>query len=66
MSPARGLGDMFKIGQENVAAVKSILAGLGVSLTGSETGGNRGRTFRLSVGAGAATVSSAGQDTKEI
>jgi len=66
MSPARGLGDMFKIGQENVAAVKSILAGVGASLTGSETGGSRGRTFRLNVGTGAATVSSAGQDIKEL
>lgn len=66
MSPARGLGNAFKIGEDNVEAVTSVLAKLGVSITASDTGGNRGRTFRLCLGTGAATVSSAGEDHKEL
>lgn len=66
MSAARGLGDIFKIGEENVAAVRFVLASHGISVSGSNTGGNRGRTFRLCLTSGAATVSSAGQEDIEL
>ena len=66
MSPARGLGDVFKIGEDNVEAVTSILARHGISITASNIGGNRGRTFRLCLTTGAATVRSAGQEDLEI
>ena len=62
MSAARGLGDVFNIGQDNVEAVTSALARHGISITASDTGGNRGRTFRLCLANGAATVSSAGTE----
>ena len=62
MSAARGLGGVFKIGEDNVAAVVSALTSHGISISGSDTGGNRGRTFRLCLTTGAATVSSAGQE----
>ena len=66
MSSARGLGDVFKIGEDNVEAVAAVLATHGVSITASSIGGNRGRTFRLCITTGAATVSSAGQEDIEL
>ena len=66
MSPARGLGDVFKIGEDNVKTVTSLLASRGISVTASNTGGNRGRTFRLCLNTGAATVSSAGHEDIEL
>lgn len=66
MSPARGLGDVFKIGEVNVEAVTSILASHGISIGASDTGGNRGRTFRMYLPSGAVTVSSAGQPDLEL
>ena len=61
LSAARGLGGLFKIGADNVDAVTAALAVHGISITASQTGGNRGRTFRLCLTTGAATVCSAGQ-----
>jgi chemotaxis protein CheD len=53
------LGEM-DIGARNVAAVKSGLARAGLEVRAAETGGNRGRTLRLTVGEFAVTVKEAG------
>lgn len=66
MSPARGLGDVFRIGEDNVEAVKSVLASRGIPIIGSNIGGHRGRTFRLNLNNGSATVSSAGAEDIEL
>jgi chemotaxis protein CheD len=53
------LGDM-DIGARNAEAVKEGLARSGVTLRATATGGNRGRTMRLTVGEFAVTVKEAG------
>lgn len=53
------LGEM-DIGARNAAAVKNGLARSGVRIRASETGGNRGRTLRLTVGDFEVTVKEAG------
>jgi chemotaxis protein CheD len=53
------LGEM-EIGARNADAVKSELARAGVKVHAAETGGNRGRTLRLTVGEFAVTVKEAG------
>jgi chemotaxis protein CheD len=53
------IGEM-DIGARNAAAVKAMLARVGVRVRAAETGGNRGRTLRLTVGEFAVTVKEAG------
>ncbi len=53
------LGEM-EIGARNVAAVKSGLARAGVKVRAADTGGNQGRTLRLTVGEFAVSVKEAG------
>ena len=53
------LGEM-DIGARNAAAVKAGLARCGIKVRAAETGGNRGRTLRLTVGEFAVTVKEAG------
>jgi chemotaxis protein CheD len=53
------LGEM-DIGARNAAAVKAGLAGFGIKIRAAETGGNRGRTLRLTVGEFMVTVKEAG------
>ncbi len=53
------LGEM-DIGARNAAAVKAGLARSGVKIRAAETGGNRGRTLRLTVGDFEVTVKEAG------
>jgi chemotaxis protein CheD len=53
------LGEM-DIGARNAAAVKSGLARAGVRVRAEDTGGDRGRTLRLTVGEFAVTVKEAG------
>jgi chemotaxis protein CheD len=53
------IGEM-DIGARNAAAVKAMLARAGVKIRAAETGGNRGRTLRLTVGEFAVTVKEAG------
>jgi chemotaxis protein CheD len=55
------LGEM-DIGARNAAAVKVGLARSGVTIRAAETGGNRGRTMRLTVGEFIVTVKEAGGD----
>jgi chemotaxis protein CheD len=53
------LGEM-DIGARNAAAVRAGLARSGVTVRAAETGGNRGRTLRLTVGEFVVTVKEAG------
>jgi chemotaxis protein CheD len=53
------LGEM-DIGARNAAAVKAQLARAGIRVKAAETGGNRGRTMRLTVGEFHVTVKEAG------
>jgi chemotaxis protein CheD len=53
------LGEM-DIGARNAAAVKDELARVGLRVHAAETGGNRGRTLRLTVGDFEVTVKEAG------
>jgi chemotaxis protein CheD len=53
------MGEM-DIGARNTAAVKAGLARAGVTVRAADTGGNRGRTVRLTVGVFAVTVKEAG------
>jgi chemotaxis protein CheD len=50
------------IGARNAAAVKTGLARVGMTLRAAETGGNRGRTLRLTVGEFVVTVKEAGEE----
>ncbi len=59
------LGQM-DIGARNAAAVKDGLARAGVKVRAAETGGNRGRTLRLTVGEFAVTVKEAGGQTSTL
>ena len=53
------LGEM-DIGARNTAAVKAQLSRAGLAVRAAETGGNRGRTMRLTVGDFTVTVKEAG------
>lgn len=66
MSLAPGVGSIFKIGENNIAAVKESLAGLGIPLGSSDTGGHHGRTLRMNLDSGRVAVSSAGRESVEL
>ena len=66
MSLAPGVSSIFKIGENNVAAVKESLAGLGIPLRASDTGGHHGRTLRMHVDSGKILSSSAGKESVEL
>ena len=66
MSLAPGMGTVFKIGEENVAAVHGALKAEGLKPKAVETGGNKGRTVRLFIESGQAVVASAGQESREL
>ena len=66
MSLAPGMGSIFKIGENNIAAVKESLTGLGIILGSSDTGGNHGRTLRLHLDSGNIVSSSAGRESIEL
>jgi chemotaxis protein CheD len=55
-----GTGGQLEIGARNDAAVRSALSAAGVRCHAVETGGTQGRTVRVAVGAGTATVRVAG------
>ncbi len=59
------LGEM-DIGARNAVAVKAGLARAGLTVSAAETGGNRGRTMRLTVGEFAVTVKEAGGVAKTL
>ncbi len=66
MSLAPGLGTAFKIGEDNVSAVLAVLSAEGLQPAATEIGGNKGRTMRLFIESGKATVASAGQENREL
>jgi chemotaxis protein CheD len=59
------MGEM-DIGARNAQAVKTGLARSGVTVRAAETGGNRGRTMRLTVGEFTVRVKEAGGDTTTL
>lgn len=66
MTLAPGVPSFFKIGTNNIEAVKASLASRGLKLTGADVGGNHGRSMRLSVGTGRVTVSTGNSLNKDI
>jgi chemotaxis protein CheD len=66
MSLAPGVGNIFKVGENNIEAVKEVLSGMGIRLKDSDTGGNHGRTMRMHLDSGAAVVTSAGRESIEL
>jgi chemotaxis protein CheD len=61
-----GAGGQLEIGARNEAAVRSALSAVGMRCHAAETGGTQGRTVRISVGAGTATVRVAGGSDVEL
>ena len=56
----------LEIGARNEAAVRSALSAAGMRCHAAQTGGTQGRTVRISVGAGGATVRVAGGSETEL
>jgi chemotaxis protein CheD len=61
-----GTGGQLEIGVRNAAAVRSALSAAGLRCHAADIGGTQGRTVRVSVGAGAATVRVAGGTAVEL
>ena len=61
-----GSGGQLEIGVRNDAAVRSALSTAGLRCHASDTGGTQGRTVRVHVGAGSATVRVAGGAETEL
>lgn len=61
-----GTGGQLEIGARNDAAVRSALSAAGMRCHAADTGGTQGRTVRVAVGAGTATVRVAGGSEVEL
>ncbi len=61
-----GTGGQLEIGARNAAAVRSALSAAGVPCHAADIGGTQGRTVRIAVGAGKATVRIAGGAEVEL
>jgi chemotaxis protein CheD len=61
-----GTGGQLEIGARNAAAVRSALNAAGVRCHAADTGGTQGRTVRVAVGDGTATVRVAGGAAAEL
>jgi chemotaxis protein CheD len=61
-----GDGGQLEIGARNETAVRSALSAAGVRCHAAQTGGTQGRTVRVSVGTGSATVRVAGGSEVEL
>ncbi len=61
-----GAGGALDIGQRNADAVRDALTSAGVRCHADDTGGAQGRTLRVSVATGTATVRIAGGTTTEL
>lgn len=57
------LGSELDIGARNEAAVRSALAEARIAVSAAATGGNRGRTVKVTPGSGTVTVREAGGET---
>jgi len=66
ISRAQGLGDAFQIGERNVEAVRAVPDDNFMRITGSDTGGNHGRTMRFYLDTGQTLVTAAGKEIQEI
>jgi chemotaxis protein CheD len=66
MALLSGSNPVFKIGEQNLEAVKAALKSAGLALRHQDTGGNRGRTLRLHSNSGEVTVSTAGDKPKVL
>jgi chemotaxis protein CheD len=66
MFSGSGHCDSASVGEQNAEAARSVLAGLGLRLRGDDTGGDRGRTVRLSVRSGRLVVSTIGGSSHEL
>lgn len=66
MFSGSGLSGSASVGEQNAEAARSVLAGLGLRLRGDDTGGDRGRTVRLSVRSGRLVVSTIGGGSHEL
>lgn len=60
------LGNELDIGSRNEAAVRAALSRARVAIAAAATGGNRGRTVRVSVRDGIVTVKEAGGETIKL
>ena len=58
--------DIMRVGECNVAAVRRVLAELGLPLRGEDTGGNYGRTVELRTEDGALCVRTVDRGEKEL
>lgn len=58
--------DIMRVGERNVAAVRQVLAELGLPLTGEDTGGNYGRTVELRTSDGVLSVRTVDRGEKEL
>jgi chemotaxis protein CheD len=66
MSLALGLQNTFKTGERNLEQVKAAVNRQGLSLSGEDTGGHKGRTVRLFLNTCKVTVKSIGEEEKVI
>ena len=61
-----GSGNILKIGERNIESTKALLRTAGVRVAGEDTGGGAGRTVRLYVNTGRVTVSTSGQEPRDL
>ncbi|MHB1415591.1 MAG: chemotaxis protein CheD, partial [Chloroflexota bacterium] len=61
-----GLDDRMRVGERNIAAVKSTLAGLGLIARAEDLGGNRGRTMHFYTDTGRVTVRTIGEAERDL
>ena len=66
MSKAPGHQSTFQIGERNYTAVQVVLARQRITVAAVDVGGNRGRTLKLYVESGRATVTTVGLEGKEL
>lgn len=66
MSKAPGHQATFQIGARNYTAVQDVLALHRIAVAAVDVGGSRGRTFKLYVESGRATVTTVGLESKEL
>jgi chemotaxis protein CheD len=66
MSKSPGHQATFQIGERNYTAVQGVLSQHRIAVAKMDVGGNRGRTMRLYVESGRATVTTVGLESKEL
>jgi chemotaxis protein CheD len=58
--------DIMRVGERNVEAVKSMLKGLNIKISASDTGGNYGRTVELKLESGIYRIKTIDKGEKEL